>query len=409
MNQYILYIGEMELPDKNASSHRVLANSKIISEVTLCDVIIIGLNSSLEDRPGFKITDSCYHLGKFTIYEYPYPKTPMQWFKYITRIDYIKTIVNHIGINKICAIVAYNYPAIALEQLRQFCKRNNIIIISDATEWYGKSKRTFPSNMIKDFDTFLRMRHINKRCYNVICASNYLVDYYKSKGCNTLNIPSLVDNTDRKYAVEKRQFDREFKIYSYVGSPGKSREKDRLDWIINSFYKLKHEGYKFKVIFAGVDQESLLRYYPELGRGVKELNDCLEFKGRVVHSAAIEIISNSDFSLFAREINRVTLAGFPTKLAESYACHTPVITTPSSNVREYIINEKTGFVSKTCDEISFYEAVLQSIVLDNEHVKYMKEYIQNNNPMNVNNFYTKSKSYFQKLLQIEDSICYTNR
>ncbi len=398
MCKYILYVGEMELPDKNAASQRVLANCKIIQQVTSCNVVIIGLNSSIKHDSEYEILNTYYSLDEFYVYEYPYPKTSIQWFKYITKINYIKTVVKYIGVNRIKGIVAYNYPAIALERLRQYCSKNNIVIISDATEWYGKSLRTFPSNKVKDFDTFLRMTFVNRKCHNIICASNFLQNYYKNQGCNTMNIPSLVDETSSKFTTQIRNSNRSVRVYSYVGSPGKSREKDRLDWIINSFYKLKKSGYKFKIILAGVDKKSLLKYYPELKIKVRELNNYLEFKGRVSHDVAIEIISNSDFTIFTREINRVTSAGFPTKLAESYACKIPVVTTPSSNVKEYIINGKTGFVADICEENSFYEVLRKSVLIRYEDISYMKKYLSEHNPMSIDNFFEPCKHFFDKLL-----------
>jgi glycosyltransferase involved in cell wall biosynthesis len=397
LGKYILYIGEMEFPDKNAAAQRVLANCKIIEESTKREIVIVGLNSSIKETPDYNIAETVYSIEGFKVYEYPYPKTSKQWLKYITQIDYVKYIVNILGVDQVDAIVAYNYPAIALERLRLFCKKNNMKIISDTTEWYGKSQRNFPGNIVKDLDTFLRMRVINKKCKNVICASEYLENYYTKHNCNVLNIPSLVNDFSSKFPQEPIYNKKNFKLYCYVGSPGRSKEKDRLDWIVTSFYKLKDLQYDFKLIFAGVDQKSFLEIYPELKEIVNQLKDRIEFKGRVPHQEALNIIATSDFSLFARVENRVTSAGFPTKLAESYGCNTPIITTPSSNVKNYIINGKTGFVSTTCHEESFYNAILESAKLDNESIKDMKSLIKDKNPMSLPNYYDKFFEYFRSI------------
>lgn len=395
MKKVIIYVGEIELPDKNAAAQRVLANCKIINESNSKDVVIIGLNSSISDSTDFSIIDTFFTLDEFGVYEYPYPKTSLQWFRFIMKIDHIINVVNHIGVDNIYAVIAYNYPAIALERLRKYCTKNNIAIISDVTEWYGKSKRRFPSNIVKDLDTFLRMRYSNKRCINVICASKYLESYYSKFNCNTLNIPSLVDDTNPKFHVYNESYNSGIKTYSYVGTPGKSKEKDKLDWIINSFHKLSN--YKYRLILAGITENLLFEYYPELKDKVFELDGKIEFKGKVNHQTAIKIVANSDFSIFAREVNRVTSAGFPTKLAEAYACKTPVITTPSSNIKDYIENNKTGFVSESCDESSFYDVILESLLLNEQDISLIKEHLLNNNPLRISNFYNVCKQFFSDL------------
>lgn len=394
MKNVVLYVGEMEFPDKNAAAQRVLANAKIIKSVTDNDVIVVGLNKEKTKD----VLDESYRINGILVFEHRYPYTYLEWFNYITDIKYIEKIINHVGEKQLSVIIAYNYPAIALEKLRLYCDTKNIKFISDVSEWYGKSKRNFPSSIIKDFDTFLRMRIVNKRCNNLICASKYLENYY-NKICNVINIPSLVEDSNLKFQNSIQVFSERAncRMYSYVGSPGKSKEKDRLDWMIDAFFKLKQEGYYFKLVFVGITKDSLLEHYQNLKDKVEILKNYIEFRGRVSHIEAIKVIIDSDFTLFAREVNRVTLAGFPTKLAETYACKTPVVTTPSSNIYDYIINGKTGYVSDYCDEYSFFEAIKTSITADQSKVIFMKQYLSKYNPLAIINFMDKTEQFFSNL------------
>lgn len=385
----ILYIGEMELPDKNAAAQRVLANSTIIKEATNHEVILIGLRKGLLTR---NIRKTNRRVNGFRTFEYPYPASALQWIQYITGIRYVKQVIYHIGVHRVEAVIAYNYPAIALERLRVFCKRKNIRLISDTSEWYGKSRRAFPSNLIKDFDTFLRMKVVNKKCGNLICASKYLEDYYKTRKCQVVNIPSLVVNKSKEinYGSDSSS---EYKIFSFVGSPGRSREKERLDWIINFFHSVKERD-DFRLLLVGVTKESFLGVYPEFERRVEELHNKIIFKGVVSHEEALNIISQSHFTVFARTTNRVTNAGFPTKLAESYACAVPVIATPSSNISDFIVNGKTGFVSKTCRYQSFHKAMSHAFHCSFEKILDMKLYLAHNNPLNIACFYEEWKKFY---------------
>ncbi|HQM85931.1 MAG TPA: glycosyltransferase, partial [bacterium] len=50
-----------------------------------------------------------------------------------------------------------------------------------------------------------------------------------------------------------------------------------------------------------------------------------------------------DFTILIRDDKRETRAGFPTKVSESISCGTPVITTKTSDLEDYIIEGKNGF------------------------------------------------------------------
>lgn len=392
MKKYIIYVGEMELPNKNAAAHRVIANCEIIKNSTNHDVVIVGLNRTLINN---NIHENNNLVPNFRAFEYKYPSSISEWFRYITSIEYLKEIINKVGINDVEAIIAYNYPAISLYKLRSFCIKHNIKIISDVSEWYGKSKRTFPSNIVKDFDTFLRMRIVNVRCKNLICASKYLEDYYKRNGANVVGIPSLVKKAKITSEINlKRNHKNEFyKTFSFVGSPGKSKEKERIDWIVNFFHSVRDRE-QFKLILVGVTKESLIQVYPYVKKKIEDLSEQLVFKGRISHHEALKIISESDFTVFARMSNRVTNAGFPTKLAESFSCGTPVITTPSSNVNDYIEDGKSGFVSLECSYNSFKEVMSKAFDLKSSDIDKMKEFINKNNPLSLDKFYDNWRFFY---------------
>jgi glycosyltransferase involved in cell wall biosynthesis len=58
----------------------------------------------------------------------------------------------------------------------------------------------------------------------------------------------------------------------------------------------------------------------------------------------MEAIRSADFSVFLRERSRVTTAGFPTKFVESMAVGTPVITTITSDLEQYLRDGENGLV-----------------------------------------------------------------
>ena len=68
------------------------------------------------------------------------------------------------------------------------------------------------------------------------------------------------------------------------------------------------------------------------------------FHGKVSNLEARNKISKADFSILFRNVNKMTSAGFPTKVSESISCGTPVITNSTSDLEHYIINGKNGFL-----------------------------------------------------------------
>ncbi len=393
MSCSILYIGEFELPDGNASGTRVLANCKLLSLAGYNSIAIYGLNKLQPANTGLIETEIMYSGNVYRLFENRYPSSRLEWFRYITQIDKIKEIVSQLC--NVSIIIAYNYPSVALNFLRKYCLDHRITLVTDVSEWYGRSKRKFPSNLVKDLDTFLRMRYVNKLCGKIICSSTFLDDYY-SKGRNSIILPTLVDGPGFYSDIHINQPDSDVKSYAYIGSPGKSAEKDRLDWIVDSFQVLQRKSPKFKLIIAGIDKPTYFEIYPGSEKKVVDLENRIDFLGKVPRSKAIELSINSDFTIFCRQRNRVTSAGFPTKLAESFACFTPVVTTPSSDIQDYMVNGKSGFVSDECTSESFKVAVENSLGQGKHDVLEMQKWLRDHNPLSIINFIEKMVQFLEK-------------
>ena len=167
MNDIVLYIGGFELPDKNAAAHRVLNNAKIFSEM--------GLNTVFIDvqRDNSKIDKS--NLG-FEVHTLDIRSTANKVKRDIS-IKKFCEIYNKYQ-NNIVAVVTYNYPAIALNRIRKFCKKRNVKLIADVTEWYGDDFR----NIYKVLEYILikiRVERIQKKLDGIIAISGFLYKYYE--------------------------------------------------------------------------------------------------------------------------------------------------------------------------------------------------------------------------------------
>lgn len=345
----ILYVGGFEMPDKNAAAHRVLGNSKIFRELGY-NVVFIDVDKSLSFSSN--IITTYKNVQNFDCWSLPYPTSKVEWIKYLSSIDFMRVFTQKYSDIKV--VVAYNYPALGLRNLKKYCSKRNIKIVADCTEWYSTKGANLVFKIIKGLDSFYRMRIIQKQLDGIIVISKYLEEYYKN--CeNLVRIPPLVDLHDDKWentSDDKYKNDGHNKKlrFVYSGSPG--RNKDKINYIIEALYKLQNLQ-KYQMDIVGITKDQFIKDYPEYKEKIRILQYNLNFIGRVSHKESLNKLKNANFSIFIRDKSRLTKAGFPTKFVESITCSTPVITNSSSNIEEYFTDSSFGFLmgSESIDEL----------------------------------------------------------
>ncbi|PQJ21099.1 hypothetical protein [Tenacibaculum sp. SG-28] len=189
----ILYVGGFELPDKNAAAHRVVSNANCLQGLGY-EVIFIGVNKEKETLYTPKTVEG------FEYYEIMYPKSFLQWVTYISSIYKVKKIIEESKImTKIDSVFVYNFPSFALLRMLNFSKKNNVRIFADVTEW-SSEKTIAVKSIIKNFDTFLRMRFLHFKVDGVIAISAFLTNYYERK-VKVIQVPPLVNFNNVKWKV----------------------------------------------------------------------------------------------------------------------------------------------------------------------------------------------------------------
>jgi len=345
----ILYIGGFELPDKNAAAHRVLANGKILDNLGY-EVIYLGVSHENECSDNVVSTSRKVKYG--LDYRYKYPIGKINWLKYIMKIGHI---IELIEIHKVKVVIAYNYPAIALHRLHLYCKKNDIKLVSDCTEWYVPVG-DFIFRIIKGLDTYLRMRVVQPRLDGMIAISKFLFDFYYPKQSNLILVPPLVDLSDSKWHVNVEKNDNKQLQFLYAGSPG-GKTKDHLGMIISSLILLhEKKGRDFCLDIIGITKEQYNEIWCDHPIN-SSLNDKIKFHGKLSNGSVIKKLKKVDFSIFIREDNLVTRAGFPTKFVESISAGIPVLTNSSSNVKDYLEEGVNGFLL----DISSTEILAESL------------------------------------------------
>ena len=324
----ILYIGGFELPDKNAAAQRVLSNGKLLRDLGY-NVVFAGIYKGVDPRQEKTINEE--HMG-FDTYSIRYPSNKISWLKYLTESEPYVEIANKI--DDLQLIICYNFQSISLHKIINYCRKRNISCVGDVTEWYSGEGRPFIERILKDLDTYYRMKILHNKMDGLIVISKYLQEYY-AHNKNVLYLPPLTTIKPCDERNKSNTMDEPLKLI-YAGSPG---HKDRLDYLISA---VTHTDRKIALKIIGITEKEYKALYPNQTADLD--SERLVFLGRIPHKMVVELLQEADYSVFFRDITRITQAGFPTKFAEAISAGVPVITNASSNIKDYIGDNKNGII-----------------------------------------------------------------
>jgi len=323
----ILYVGGFQLPDINAAAHRVLGIGK-----SLRDAGYIVEYLDVSDRYTDSTLSSAWECQGFTVYSQRHSSTMLQRIRYSTYpLHPIEVLNKH---QDWFAVIAYNFPAVALYVLRKECRKRKIKIISDSTEWYAFEPKTL-TGFLNYLDSELRMRVVQKRLNGIITISQYLENYYKNY-LPTILIPPTIDYCDPKWHLVKEKESVKDGIIRliYAGSPSKTKES--LSDTISAVSKLG-PAVQFQIIGLDINQYIKL-YDKEIDEFDRlEHKENIEFIGRVSHEEALKRLEMADFTLIIRPQNKTNRAGFPTKFVEAVTAGTKIIATDISDLKKYAL------------------------------------------------------------------------
>lgn len=383
--KWVLYIGGFDMPDNNAAAQRVTANAKAFRD--------LGYNTFFIGFSKRHSTNNIREYEGFSYINLPYPQNVKQWFIYLTSIKTYLTYINRSP----NLVIAYNFPAIALNNLRNYTSKRGIPIVADCTEWEDNEGHLL-FKLIKGFDTWYRMTIVHPKLNGMITISSFLYSYYKGKMDNVIKVPPLVDLEMKKWenAQTGTSTNANHNIsIIYAGSPARGN-KDRLDIILNALSKIKAEGITcFTFTIIGIAENQYINVF-KLSTPSNLIENVI-FKGRLTHNDTLNEIKKAHFSLFLRENNLKNNAGFPTKLVESISCGTPVLSNSTSNIKDYIIPNKNGYLIDISTEFKLISCLKYAIQLCMDEIKQMKLFCISSKTFYYKNFITEFEELFQRL------------
>ncbi|MEY8200132.1 MAG: hypothetical protein RPS47_12885 [Colwellia sp.] len=390
----IIYVGAFELPNKNAAAQRVISNGKIFRELGY-EVVYLGMNKFI-DSGGLTRDESFFGFDCWSV---PCPNNILSWFKQITEIKALKSLVSSHYKGRLACVIHYNSPAIAQFRALYFCRKNNIKHVADITEWYDTSSGPILRRLIKKVDTALRMYCVNRLEDGLITTSRYITSYYDKYNKNMVELPTLFDCGDMNFEHSEPSGKGASNLI-YVCSPlkpgmvNKSRSnlKERLDILVSSVIKASGNGYEVFLNVYGNTLAEFLEVFPEFSTEIGSIRRSIYFHGLVENSKVRMAIAKSDCSVFLRDENRVTLAGFPGKLAESISIGIPVIMNSSPNFSK--MNEAGIYIIKRGAEV---ETIINFSLLTREEKELTRLEIKKTSLYDYKKYIPEVKNFIDKL------------
>lgn len=391
----IFYIGNFDFPNGNASGLRVLNNGFLFEKLGF-NVSYIGVNNSLPfDSYIFDTKDK---YGEKEYYNLPYPTSFKGWLSYNKRFKEVVSVLEQQ--EGLVAVIAYGSPTLSFfgKKLRDWCRGNDVRYLVDNVDWFSGFSGSLVHRLVKGIDDNYQKRILNSSSDGVIAISSFLSEYYKGKGKTTVVIPPLVNFYDNKEKFKITSTEKEPIKFIYVGVPfGIERNldvkyfKDRLDIAIRKLYVNKSNDFIFNIY--GLTKEQYLTVLPKDTEILSEFKDKVLFHGKVDNVTAKKKISESDFTILLRHVNRTTTAGFPTKAVESISCGTPLITTDTSDLKKYIVDGANGFFVDLDVTNGFDEIFKMSRV----EINRMKEYSYKSKLFHFENFHDDLFDFMNKI------------
>lgn len=356
----IIIIGDsFTFPEGNAATNRVHTYAKGFTEQGIA-VHVISFGSIYNSAGDGAINGiNYYHPFKQT--EKSRYLLVRQWFKLL---KYYRTIKLVRRINKADKIIAFNcWTQRFRTQLITFFLAK-MVHAKNTHERSEHPLRNYQSSSLHKMRGEIKSYIGTTLCDGILCISQYLIDFYSTRGVNTkrmLLVPSTVD-TERFTLSYEPNF--EFEYILYCGSL--TIRKDGVDILVQSFAEIadKYPAIKLVLIGKGDTQKEEMEIRNLVSR--LNLSPRVVFLGQISRSDVPRYMCNAKILALARPSSIVADAGFPSKLTEYLATGKPVVVTMVGEIPVYLKDNENAFLSVPDDAYAFAQKM--KFVLENDTV-----------------------------------------
>jgi glycosyltransferase involved in cell wall biosynthesis len=382
----VIFIGNFIVPDGSAAGLRVWNIGKVFKFLGYTPLFIsFSKNGKVFD---YQKDDK----NEFEIYSAKYPSSSLDWFRLVKRFNIICKLLGSMKLSRETILYFYGSQSISLLNLLLLFKFKRFVnkIIYDSVDHLVYKTHNLLFDLFKNLDVFIQNNVINYYFSDLIVISNYFYLKYKSPHRNIILIPPIFERVENISSFNRTS---EMLSIAYIGYPFRTNKvisssnqvKDRLDLIVKSF--IDHikccPNSKLSLKIIGLDLNTFLQAYPYFYEICD--NKKIQFFGKVENSFIREIYNTIDFTILIRDINTTSLAGFPSKVAESISFGVPVIVNDFGDIKKYIKDNYNGFISG--EGPNSLTAIFNKLSLINSTELYdLKEKTLKDNPFLLQNY-----------------------
>lgn len=354
----IIYVGGFIMPDRNAAAHRVTTIGKIFDSLGF-HTVFLGRAHENDHFDGVRkssFSDNVYEICE--------PASTKEWVKYMFDTSAIETVCKSYDDVKI--IILYDMPYLTYMSVRKKFRRKGIRIIYDCAEWSSWTEGNIIKRYYKKLDDFMIRKLLGRSADGIIAISRMMENEYVRSNKNVVRLTPMVDISDSIWNQEKINHGDKFE-FCFAGTPGGG--KDSIDKVIRAFSKTDNENAVLRII--GVTKSDVYQKYPGF---TDEINDeRIIFMGRLSHEETIRYVLSCDCYVFIRQQNRKNNAGFPTKFVEACTCGASLITTDTSDIKEYITDHDSVTVLYEISDEDIKEAMIEKMRDNKKSEKYVPD------------------------------------
>lgn len=175
----------------------------------------------------------------------------------------------------------------------------------------------------------------------VLCISEYLIDFYKSKGYNEKKLLLVPSTVDPIRFINKEDPPVSFKYIGYFGSL--TFRRDNIDILVNAFSEIASIHPEIHLVLGGFCSPKE-RYVLEQLIIKLKLETKIHLLGYLSRQEIIQFIIHSQILVMVRSKDLESMASYPSKLTEYLTTGIPVVSVKVGEVSKYLEHKISSFL-----------------------------------------------------------------
>jgi len=333
---FVIFGDAFTFPEGSAATNRVYTYAKGFVEHGISVHIVCFRNDYLDKYNGEINGIKYYH---------PFGQTKRSKYFIVRRwqkfIKYFKTIKLLKEINKSDKVIAINsWTLLLFSELFAFflAKYTRSNLISEHSE---HPLRNYQSSCLRKIQGETKSYLGAKLCDGIFCISQYLIDFYKSKGVNSKRLLLVPSTVDPKRFSQTSKKPLPFPYIGYFGSL--TFDRDNIDVLIKAFSLITNKHPEVHLVMGGFCSDDEKKKIENLITELK-LSFKVDILKYLTREEIIKYIIHADILIMVRAPDLKSQASFPSKLTEYLATSKPVVTVKVGEISDYLINGVNSFI-----------------------------------------------------------------